>query len=89
MAEVRKRLCVEDVLQRLDDLAAENKMLRERVAKLENAVVQLTPYKPNAFEVKHVRDSAGCGLLEARNAVVACRGDLMAAIEWLNRRGLA
>jgi elongation factor Ts len=43
----------------------------------------------SAADVKKLRDSTGVGMMDAKNALVACDGDYEAAVKWLLENGLA
>ncbi|MDE2789486.1 MAG: translation elongation factor Ts [Paracoccaceae bacterium] len=42
-----------------------------------------------AVQVKQLRDKSGAGMMDAKRALVACDGDMEAALDWLRTKGLA
>jgi len=43
----------------------------------------------SASAVKELRERTGCGMMDCKNALVACDGDMEKAIDWLREKGLA
>ena len=40
-------------------------------------------------QVKELRELTGVGMMDCKAALIACNGDIEAAIDWLRSRGLA
>lgn len=43
----------------------------------------------SASAVKELRERTGCGMMDCKNALVACEGNMEKAIDWLREKGLA
>jgi elongation factor Ts len=42
-----------------------------------------------AAMVKQLRDASGAGMMDAKKALIAAKGDMESAIDWLRTKGLA
>ncbi|MGI6150696.1 MAG: translation elongation factor Ts [Christensenellales bacterium] len=42
-----------------------------------------------ASAVKELREMTGCGMMDCKNALVACEGNIDKAVDWLREKGLA
>ncbi len=43
----------------------------------------------SASAVKELREISGCGMMDCKNALVACEGNIEKAVDWLREKGLA
>ncbi|HRC27391.1 MAG TPA: elongation factor Ts, partial [Alphaproteobacteria bacterium] len=39
--------------------------------------------------VKDLREKTGAGMMDAKNALVECKGNIEEAVDWLRKKGLA
>ena len=42
-----------------------------------------------AAQVKELREKTGAGMLDCKNALAACDGDMEKAVDWLREKGIA